>query len=1391
MPFPTQFSAICALPAVLFALHNATPLHAATIALNEFVSSNGETIADEDGDFEDWIELYNHGDDPVDLAGFGISDDPYELSRWIFPAVTIEPGEFLIVWASGKDRAGSGAPLHTNFQVSSEGETITLTGPDGVAVDVVEPVALPRDHSYGRVPDGIGEWRYFTEPTPGAANTTSAFEAWLEPPAFSREGGFHTDGFLLELSTRYPDATIHYTLDGSEPDPAQTGTTTYTYKNQYPERPGDPFGPLLTAEMETRAYSGPIAIYDRTPEPNRFSMKSTTGHRSPSYFPKSPIFKGTVVRARAVRPDAIPSDIATHTYFVTPEGRDRYSLPVLSVAIPGKALYDYERGIAVYGKVGDDWREQNPNSTTELWRTWTRPGNYARTGRDWEYPGHLEIFTAEEGRAFAQNLGIRVHGGATRAAALKSLRFYARRSYDTDNIVNYPFFNDIFDIYGNPVDRFKRFITRGSGQDHSRFRYRDAFMQALVRPLGLDDQGGTPVIHFINGEFWGHTNVRKRVDRYLIAHRHHIDPDDVAILTANARVKEGGGSDRMEYLSMRNLAEGHDMADPARFEEVADQMDMDNFILYSMSEIYIDNTDWVNNIDYWRKRTPDRRPGAPPSHDGRWRWILFDLDLGFGLYGGGANAERDSLGRLLETESRPGARLLQELIANKWFRNRFINACMDHIATTFQPDRIDAMVDAFNAPIAPYRDGEHRERWPGLMGSDHVAEIKDFGERRPAHMKQHLRERFNLPAPETVTFDVEGEGSMQINTIHIDAHTPGLANPVNPFPFSAEYFPTVPVEVTAHPQPGHRFAGWVERPEHDEATIAVEPHAGLRLTARFEESHGRRLLAYWNFNDTDRLFEPAYTATGSLMAVGTGPESEVTDGGGNGFVGSNSRDGDAPGRHLRINNPIGATVELRLPTTGHRDPVLTYETRRSGSGAGVQLVEFSRDGVMYEEFFDFSVHDDDPVVHQFDFSGVAGAEDNPYFRVRISFLQGAEGGLGGNNRIDNITFEAVPISGAPAVEHRFGLPVTGGRIETGAYLGSLDVADSLWAFSYRLNNWIYLDPMHADLSRGHGNWAYVLNPGGDGARSPASSADHRYGYPVADAIIDTGSFLGHLHTEFAPWVFNYRLSSWIYLPDPGADLRAAPGAWVYLPRPPDPDALTVSSVSVQNITSDSAQITWTTNRPATGRVHYGTDPDRLLQVRDAPGGPAAEHAVSLTGLSPNRTHYFRVVSIDASNNTAAGERASFQTEPVPLLTNSDFSSFGSDGLAIDWNLLVHGQTDYVLSEIASETGSAQRIEILSAPSWGLVFYQEPPFQSGRDYVWTIRYRVDSENPISATVSNPPFGEVAFRGSLPPTGGAWEEVVFEFTWDNPEANQLRVSSSSEADFAIDHMTLEEG
>lgn len=145
-------------------------LSAQNFVISEFMASNEATLDDEDGDFEDWIEIFNQGATPQSLSGWYLTDDAGELKQWAFPEVTLNPGEWLVVFASGKDRSNAGSELHLNFKLSASGEYLALVRPDGVTVEDEEGPSYPQ-----QVTDiSFSGGSYFATPTPGSANSGGA-----------------------------------------------------------------------------------------------------------------------------------------------------------------------------------------------------------------------------------------------------------------------------------------------------------------------------------------------------------------------------------------------------------------------------------------------------------------------------------------------------------------------------------------------------------------------------------------------------------------------------------------------------------------------------------------------------------------------------------------------------------------------------------------------------------------------------------------------------------------------------------------------------------------------------------------------------------------------------------------------------------------------------------------------------------------------------------------------------------------------------------------------------------------------------------------------------------------------------------------------------------------
>ena len=194
-------------------------LLAADLTLTEFMASNDATLVDGDGASPDWIEIHNAATEPVGLAGWKLTDDAGNLDKWEFPPLTLDPDQYLVVFASGNDRRTDASSLHTNFKLAADGEYLALVSPTGTVVSEFGPDGsdFPPQHadiSYGVTPAGD---RYFTEPTPGAANG-AGYMGFVSAVDFSVERGFFETPFTVVLTTATPAATIRYTTDGSTPN---------------------------------------------------------------------------------------------------------------------------------------------------------------------------------------------------------------------------------------------------------------------------------------------------------------------------------------------------------------------------------------------------------------------------------------------------------------------------------------------------------------------------------------------------------------------------------------------------------------------------------------------------------------------------------------------------------------------------------------------------------------------------------------------------------------------------------------------------------------------------------------------------------------------------------------------------------------------------------------------------------------------------------------------------------------------------------------------------------------------------------------------------------------------------------------------------------------------
>ncbi|HSH19208.1 MAG TPA: CotH kinase family protein, partial [Draconibacterium sp.] len=600
---------------------------------------------------------------------------------------------------------------HSNFKLSSSGETLIITHKDGMVSDSINYGVIPTNYSFGRDFNNIENWGFFTEPSPGAINGTEiASDVVKGEVKFSISNMFLTTSAYLGLSGAMPGEEIRYTENGDEPT------------------------------VESSKYQYGIAIDNNK-----------------------------VIRARIFKDGAIPGKIASRTYLFD----EKPTVPIVSISTNGENLWDNETGIYV---LGDSYENKNPYYGANFWEDWEKPASVEMTGVD----GNL---------IFALNCGIKIFGAWSRAHPQKSLSVFFRNDYGDPVLKDVPLFKS------KPhLKSFKSFVLRNSGNDYGYTRFRDGFMTDLVKDMDTDIAAFEPVVLYLNGEYWGEINLREKINEDYLENNHDVDASKLDMLQSNVEILEGSNA---EYLELIDFISKNSLVNDANYEVAAGQIDISNFIDYQLSQIFYNNRDWPgNNIKYWK----------PQIEEGKWRWILYDTDFGFGIYNS-MDYRLNTISFAMEPNG-PGwpnppwsTLLLRKLMLNKTFKNSFVNRFADMLNTTFVGESVSAKIDSIAAIIQP-EIGLHYQRWstpsPGVWESA-VQTMRTFAENRVSYMQTHINDelvRAGIHELALSNSPADG-GKIKLNTIEIQGDS-----------WKGKYFENVPVTLSASAFRGHKFDHW-------------------------------------------------------------------------------------------------------------------------------------------------------------------------------------------------------------------------------------------------------------------------------------------------------------------------------------------------------------------------------------------------------------------------------------------------------------------------------------------------------------------------------------------------------------------------------------------------------
>lgn len=386
------------------------------------------------------------------------------------------------------------------------------------------------------------------------------------------------------------------------------------------------------------------------------------------------ITSNTIIRAQVIEEGFIPSPLITRTFIISDH---EITLPVVCLCTAPKNLTDNTIGIYVRGTNGITG---NGQSTPCNWN------------QDWSRPASFEYYVNGE-LVVDQQCDIAIGGGWTRGYSnVKSLKLNAEKKFEGKNTFDYDFFVQ------KPGLKFKSIYLRSSGNDYNISMMNDAFQQCLVgEVLDIEYQAYQPVVHFINGVYYGIINMRERTNTQYVYSNFGYEKTELDMVEKIApsqspyfELKTGSLDAINEVLALADNA-----VDESVYQEICERVDIDEFIAYLVPEIFSGNWDFPeNNVKFFRH-----------VDNGKFRWILYDLENG---WSSSANVFNDGAHGLLGTNNTGSmaqyshtAVLFQKLIKNESFKNRLIDYFSLCMGTLYQQERIANTVDSIAALIRP------------------------------------------------------------------------------------------------------------------------------------------------------------------------------------------------------------------------------------------------------------------------------------------------------------------------------------------------------------------------------------------------------------------------------------------------------------------------------------------------------------------------------------------------------------------------------------------------------------------------------------------------------------------------------------------------------------------
>lgn len=508
----------------------------------------------------------------------------------------------------------------------------------------------------------------------------------LAAPACNLSSGFYEDHITVNLKSE-PAVKIYYTLDGTLP-----GKSSLLYSDAF--------------TLDKKSTEPVLSLIPTSPR-----WKTPVGD----------LPLGVVLRAVTIAGNKMSEELV-RTFFLGNQNLKHDD--VISLVVEPEDLFGYQDGIYVLGKTysdKDNYIKDNVNLDQPWWKY---PANYIEKGTHTERNTFVEYFEKGSSR-FSCPAKIRINGNATRGFAQKSLRL------NFVDALKYKIFPE------DTLQRFTSLILRNSGNDWNKTMFRDVLMQRLMENSALLTINYKPVIVFINGEYWGVHNLCPRTDKEFIASRYGVEGELISLLeVSEGKINGAKKSTVKEFDELVSFLRNNDPAQDSIYSIIRSRIDVASFSDMIISNVYFCNSDWPNNnVKFWKYSGPI---SGKACCDGKWRWILYDTDWGFGYTGNNA-VDMDLLAKLNQT-STVGV-IFERLMVNKDFRRMFDDRFSGFLKTRFQPAAVIAKIDSLERIYKPLMQS-HIDRWRVISSikswEDNVQDLRIFADKRSGIQKIQL-----------------------------------------------------------------------------------------------------------------------------------------------------------------------------------------------------------------------------------------------------------------------------------------------------------------------------------------------------------------------------------------------------------------------------------------------------------------------------------------------------------------------------------------------------------------------------------------------------------------------------------------------------------------------------